>query len=215
MARQRVADIRKPQLIQATMDVINDVGLMKANVAMITEYAGLSPAIINHHFGGKDNLLEETMRFVLRQLSDSVRQRLAEVPRDDVMGRLNAIVIANFDPTQVDPRVVKTWLAFWTQSMHQPTLFRLQRVNEKRLLSYLMYELTQVMPREKARQVAATTAALIDGIWLRGALSPEGINVATSRALINDYIRQQLPAKFARRYASKADRVQPISLPTS
>ena len=200
MPKLGVAEIRKPQLIEATMEAINAVGLHKANVVMISGYAGVSPAIINHHFGGKDNLLEATMRSVLKQLSESVRRQLAEIPREDVMGRLNAIVRGNFDDTQVDGKVVKTWLTFWSQSMHNLPLYRLQRVNEKRLLSYLMYELSQVMPRPRARQVAQTTAALIDGIWLRGALSPEGINVRLAQQLINDYIRQQLPPELVAIY---------------
>ena len=202
MPKLGVAEIRKPQLIDATMEAINEVGLQKANVIMISGYAGVSPAIINHHFGGKDKLLEATMRHVLKQLSDNVRQRLSEVPVDNVAGRLNAIVQANFDSNQVDGRVVKTWLAFWSQSMHRKDLFRLQRVNEKRLLSYLMYELKQVMPRERAREVSQTIAALIDGIWLRGALSPEGIDVVLARQLIDSYIIQQLPVKVAGFYDS-------------
>jgi TetR/AcrR family transcriptional regulator, transcriptional repressor of bet genes len=200
MPKLGVAGIRKPQLIEATMEAINAVGLHKANVVMISGLAGVTPAIINHHFGGKDNLLEATMRSVLKQLSDSIRAQLNMVPRDDVLGRLNAIVRGNFDDTQVDGKVVKTWLTFWSQSMHSPALYRLQRVNEKRLLSYLMYELCQVLPRARARQVALTTAALIDGIWLRGALSPQGIDVAQARQLIKDYLRQQLPAELVASY---------------
>jgi len=174
------------------MDAINEVGLHKASVVMISGKAGVSPAIINHHFGGKDNLLEATMRTVLKQLSDSVTERLKHVDRSDVVARLNAIVSGNFDDTQTESRVVKTWLAFWTQSMHDEALYRLQRVNEQRLLSYLRYELKQVMPKQQAVQVAKTIAALIDGIWLRGALKPEGIDVPEAKKLINDYIREQL-----------------------
>lgn len=200
MPKLGVAEIRKPQLIDATMEAINEVGLQKANVVMISGYAGVSPAIINHHFGGKDKLLEATMRHVLKELADNIRQRLAEVPADNVVARLDAIVRANFDTNQVDGRVVKTWLTFWSQSMHRDDLFRLQRVNQKRLLSYLMYELKQVMPRTRARQVSQTIAALIDGIWLRGALSPEGIDVIEARQLIDGYIIEQLPVKLADRY---------------
>ncbi|MDP2506391.1 transcriptional regulator BetI [Oceanobacter sp. 3_MG-2023] len=192
MPKLGVAEIRRPQLIEATMDSINEVGLHKASVVIISGKAGVSPAIINHHFGGKDNLLEATMRSVLKQLSSSVRKQLDQVARDDVRGRLDAIVCGNFDKSQTDPRVVKTWLAFWSQSMHVPALFRLQRVNEKRLLSYLMFELKQVMPRHQAWQTAQTIAALIDGIWLRGALRPEGIDVGMAKKLISDYIGQQL-----------------------
>ncbi|NRA19446.1 MAG: transcriptional regulator BetI [Oceanospirillaceae bacterium] len=187
--------IRKPQLIDATMHTINEVGLQKASVAMISSYAGVSPAIINHYFGGKDNLLEETMRSILRQLSQGVQQRLALCAKDDVIERINAIVAGNFDLVQLDSKVVKTWLAFWAQAMHQPKLYRLQRVNEKRLLSHLLIELKRVLTPERAKFVALSIAALIDGIWLRGSLSPTGIDGQLAQRIIADYLEKQLPSE--------------------
>ncbi len=185
--------IRKPQLIDATIEAINAVGLQKASVVMISGYAGVSPAIINHYFGGKDGLLEETMRSILRQLSQAVQQRLAQCDKDDVIERIIAIVGGNFDSQQIDSKIVKTWLTFWSMAMHQPELFRLQRVNEKRLLSHLLLELKRILPAEKAKFVALSIAALIDGIWLRGAFSPNGIDRDLAQRIIMDYVEKQLP----------------------
>jgi TetR/AcrR family transcriptional repressor of bet genes len=193
MPKVGMPEIRKPQLIKATMQAIDSAGLQKASVAMISRYAGVSPAIINHYFGGKDGLLEATMRSVLRELSEAVRERLADTESDDVVARIKAIVGGNFDSRQLDSKVVKTWLAFWSQAMHHPNLFRLQRVNEQRLLSYLRLELKRVMEPERAQFVAQGIAALIDGIWLRGALTPGGINGELAQRIITDYLERQLP----------------------
>ncbi|WP_028300043.1 transcriptional regulator BetI [Oceanospirillum beijerinckii] len=193
MPKVGMPEIRKPQLINATMEAVNDAGLHKASVAMISSYAGVSPAIINHYFGGKDGLLEATMRSVLKDLSDAVRKQLEAVEPDNTAARIIAVVKGNFDPKQLDSKVVKTWLTFWSHSMHKPQLHRLQRVNEQRPLSYLRRELKQVVPHEKAAFIAQGVAALIDGIWLRGALSPEGINTTLAEALIIDYLQHQLP----------------------
>ncbi len=192
MPKVGMPEIRKPQLINATMQAIDSVGLHKASVVMISSYAGVSPAIINHYFGGKSGLLEATMRSILKQLSDGVRSRLQEAGPDDVIARIQAIVGGNFSPDQLDSKVVKTWLAFWSQSMHDDMLFRLQRVNEKRLISHLTLELKKVLPPEKATFVAQGIAALIDGIWLRGALSPQGINAELAQRMITDYLEHQL-----------------------
>ncbi|SEQ04970.1 transcriptional regulator, TetR family [Amphritea atlantica] len=192
MPKVGMPEIRKPQLINATMQAIDSVGLQKASVVMISSYAGVSPAIINHYFGGKSGLLEATMRSILKQLSDGVRSRLQEAGPDDVIARIQAIVGGNFSPDQLDSKVVKTWLAFWSQSMHDDMLFRLQRVNEKRLISHLTLELKKVLPPEKATFVAQGIAALIDGIWLRGALSPQGINAELAQRMITDYLEHQL-----------------------
>lgn len=192
MPKVGMSEIRKPQLINATMDAINAVGLHKASVVMISSYAGVSPAIINHYFGGKSGLLEATMRSVLKQLSEGVKTRLQDAGPDDAVLRIHAIVGGNFSSDQMESKVVKTWLAFWAQSMHDETLFRLQRVNEKRLLSYLQLELKKLLPVDKAIFVAQGIAALIDGIWLRGALSPEGINAELAQRMISDYLTLQL-----------------------
>lgn len=192
MPKVGMPEIRKPQLINATMQAIDSVGLHKASVVMISSYAGVSPAIINHYFGGKSGLLEATMRSILKQLSDGVRSRLQEAGPDDVIARIQAIVGGNFSPDQLDSKVVKTWLAFWSQSMHDDMLFRLQRVNEKRLISHLTLELKKVLPPERATFVAQGIAALIDGIWLRGALSPQGINAELAQRMITDYLEHQL-----------------------
>ncbi|WP_370052216.1 transcriptional regulator BetI [Neptunomonas sp.] len=194
MPKVGMAEIRRPQLINATMQVIDQVGLQGASVALIGRAASVSPGIINHYFGGKDGLLEATMRSVLFDLSSGVRKQLSAAPEDDVVARLTAIIRANFDPSQTSPQTAKTWLAFWAQAMHHPELFRLQRVNEKRLLSYLRFELKKVLPKDQAIAVSLSLAALIDGFWLRGALSPGGVNEALATELILDYLRQQLPS---------------------
>ncbi len=207
MPKVGMPEIRKPQLIDATMQAINSVGLQKASVAMISGYAGVSPAIINHYFGGKDGLLEATMRSVLQQLYYGVQTRLKKTDPEDVVGRIKAIVGGNFDPRQLDGKVVKTWLAFWSQAMHKPSLYRLQRVNEKRLLSHLLLELKRVLPAERALFVAQTIAALIDGIWLRGALTSTGINSDLAQKIINEYLESQIPDQ-AMEYHNSCNQIQ-------
>ncbi|MBV1790568.1 transcriptional regulator BetI [Marinobacterium sp. D7] len=188
--------VRKPQLIKAVMQVVDEVGFHGASVALIGRTANVSPGIINHYFGGKDGLIEATMRSVLQDLSSGVQEQLAATNPDDIVGRIKAIVRGNFDPRQLDSSVVKTWLAFWAHAMHHPVLFRLQRVNERRLLSHLRRELKRALPAERADFVAKGIAALIDGIWLRGALNPRGIDTGLALAIITDYLERQLPSEL-------------------
>ncbi|HIG36462.1 MAG TPA: transcriptional regulator BetI [Oceanospirillaceae bacterium] len=188
MPKLGMPEIRRPQLIRATMEVINQVGFLNASVAKIGQQAGISPSIINHYFGGKSGLVEATMRSILKDLSCGINLRLSKVPKDDTLARIEAIVGENFSSHQQDEAVVKTWLAFWAQAMHDPALNRLQRVNEKRLLSYLRLELKRSMPHAQAQMAATSIAALIDGIWLRGALNREGIDSNLARQVVMDYL---------------------------
>ena len=81
------------------------------------------------------------------------------------------IVEANFTNVQQSDAATRTWLSFWAQAMHDKELAKLQRVNNRRLLSNLRYSFKQLMPPEQAADAAKMTAAMIDGFWLRSALS--------------------------------------------
>ncbi|MDO6500424.1 transcriptional regulator BetI [Photobacterium sanguinicancri] len=192
MPKVGMPKIRKPQLVQATMTVIDRVGLHSASISLISKEAGVSTGIINHYFGGKHGLLEETMREILRQLSVTITARLRELPADAHLQRINAIIDGNFVGYQAESKVAKTWLAFWSYSVHDPELKRLQRVNEKRLLSHLKIELKALFNKDQAELIAHGIAALIDGIWLRGTLNPEGIDASKAELIINDYLDKQL-----------------------
>lgn len=192
MPKVGMPDIRKPQLVKATMAVIDRVGLHAASIALISKEAGVSTGIINHYFGGKHGLLEETMREILRQLSKTITTQLKSLPVDAHQQRINAIIKGNFEGYQAENAVAKTWLAFWSYSMHDPQLKRLQRVNEKRLFSHLKIELKEILNNQQADLVAHGIASLIDGIWLRGTLNPEGIDANKAHSVINDYLEKQL-----------------------
>mgnify|MGYP002525905706 CR=1 FL=1 len=176
--------------------LFRSVGMSRASVAVIGRAAGVSPGIISHYFGGKDGLLEATMRFILKDLADITRATLEKTSKEDPLGRVLAIVESNFSGGQVNSDVTSTWLAFWSRAMHDPALYRLQQVNEKRLLSYLRFELKLMLPLDVAKSVAIAIAALIDGMWLRGALTPEGINPEQAERIIADYVELLVPERF-------------------
>ena len=87
---------------------------------------------------------------------------------------------------------MKTWLAFWATSMHQPNLRRLQRINDLRLYSNLCWQFRRLLPHEQARASARGLAAIIDGLWLRGALSGDTFNTQQALQIAYDYLDLQL-----------------------
>lgn len=181
MPKVGMEPIRRQQLIAATMAAIDEVGLADATVMRIARHAGVSAGIISHYFGGKDGLLEATMRQILTDLGDAVAARRHALNNGSPRAHLQAIIEGNFDRSQVTGPVAKTWLAFWASSMHKPELARLQQVNDRRLYSNLCAQFRRVMPQQDARYAARTLAALIDGLWLRGALTPEGLDAESAR----------------------------------
>ena len=61
--------IRRQQLIEATLESVAEVGLHATTINSISKRAGLSSGIISHYFGGKQGLIEATVRFLLNSLN--------------------------------------------------------------------------------------------------------------------------------------------------
>lgn len=192
MPKVGMETIRRRQLIQATMEAIDEAGLADATVVRIARLAGVSAGIISHYFGGKDGLLEATMRQILKDLGQAVHERRKVLPAHAPRDHMRAIIDGNFDRSQVHRAVVKTWLAFWASSMHRRSLHRLQHVNDRRLYSNLCHQFRQCLPKQQAREAAGGLAAMIDGLWLRGALAPEGLDVDRACKLAYDYLDEKL-----------------------
>lgn len=192
MPKIGVQSIRKQQLIQSTLAVINEVGMQEASFVLIARKAGVSTGIISHYFRDKSGLLEATMRHIQYQLGFGIAMRLRLLSGENPKARIQAIVEGNFDSTQISEAAMKTWLAFWASSMHQPNLNRLQRVNDRRLYSNLSYEFGRALSKPAARRAAKGLAALIDGLWLRSALSNESFPVTEALSITNEYIDMQL-----------------------
>lgn len=192
MPKIGVQSIRKQQLIQSTLAVINEVGMQEASFVLIARKAGVSTGIISHYFRDKSGLLEATMRHIQYQLGFGIAMRLRLLNGENPKARIQAIVEGNFDSTQISEAAMKTWLAFWASSMHQPNLNRLQRVNDRRLYSNLSYEFGRALSKPAARRAAKGLAALIDGLWLRSALSNESFPVTEALSITNEYIDMQL-----------------------
>lgn len=194
MARTSIERIRRQELIDATLQVIEEHGFQATTIGKISQASGFSVGIVSHYFGGKQGLLEATMRHLLSFLQRDLLRSL-ELRPNDPRSRLMAIVDANFAGAQTEMQSAKTWLAFWAQAIHQPELARLQRVNERRLIANLRFYLRQLIPADEVRGTAQTIAALIDGFWLRAALSEGRLRSADAERLCRDYIDQALIRK--------------------
>ncbi len=81
MPKLGMQSIRRRQLIDATLEAINEVGMHDATIAQIARRAGVSTGIISHYFRDKNGLLEATMRDITSQLRDAVLNRLHALRR--------------------------------------------------------------------------------------------------------------------------------------
>jgi len=198
-------DIRRRQLIQATIESIADVGFAACTLSDIAKRAGVSPGLFAHYFGDKDGLLEATLRSMAARLgrAAAARLRAARLPRE----RIQAIIDVNLASEEFDRRTSSVWLAFWGQVIHSARFKRVQNIYQRRMLSNLRHALKQIAPRTEAEPIAIGISAMIDGLWLRATLSGDfELDSARARALATAYVDMQL---------QYADRTNPMAEPAS
>ena len=187
MPKVGMEPVRRQQLIDATIESVAQKGLQATTINSISKNAGMSSGIISHYFGGKQGLIEATVRYLLSNLKDDLISKVDE--NTTATQRLMFIIESNFALVQQRKDTTRTWLSFWAQSMHDKELHRLQNVNSKRLQSNLTVSFKQLMPLAQATLAAELTAAMIDGLWLRAVLSQSDENqFKHSESLAKNYV---------------------------
>jgi betaine-aldehyde dehydrogenase len=191
LPRDELEETRRSQLIEVTIDSLAEVGYVGSTLAQIASRAGVSPGLVAHYFRDKDGLLLAAFRTLARRVSRGAQARLAlaRTPR----GRIQAVIDANIAPEEFNQRTGTAWLAFWGQVLHAEGLKRVQNVYQGRTLSNLRHALKRLLPAHEAHSLAAMIAAMIDGVWLRAALSNwQEADSEGARALLTAFVDGRL-----------------------
>lgn len=159
--------LRRAALVEATIAEIGAAGSLDVTVSQIARRAGMSSALAHHYFGGKDQIFLAAMRHILSEYGAEVRSELQRAggPAD----RARAIIRASFAPSCFDPATVSAWMMFYVQAQTNPAALRLLQVYQNRLRSNLTHALRPISADPAG--AAATLAALIDGLYIRAALT--------------------------------------------
>jgi TetR/AcrR family transcriptional repressor of bet genes len=182
MPRISVEPKRRSDLLAATITEIGRAGSLDVTMGQIAARAGVSSALAHHYFGSKDRMLLAAMRSVLTAYGQDVRDALRG--RTDPRDRLDAIVAASFSARNFGGPTIAAWLNFYVLARTSDQARRLLNVYHRRLRSNLVSMLRPALDVE-APDAAEQVAALIDGLYLRQALSATDTDTDTDGAAAN------------------------------
>ncbi|MEQ3709416.1 MAG: transcriptional regulator BetI [Tateyamaria sp.] len=180
MPKVGMEPIRRAALVEATIAEIGAAGSLDVTVGQIAKRAGMSTALAHHYFGGKDQIFLAAMRQILRDFGREVIRELEAAQA--AQARAEALIAASFAPSCFAPATVSAWMTLYAQATTNPETHRLLHLYQRRLRSNLTHALRPLSldPRRDAEMLGA----LIDGLYLRAALSPEAsVNDAKSCAV--------------------------------
>ena len=190
MPKIGIAPVRRRAFVEAAIRSIHDRGFVDVTTGDVAREAGLSQGLVHHYFGSKSALIIATMQYLLIEFGAGIRERLrgATSPRE----RLSAIVDGSFCADQLRPEVISAWLTFYVQAHTEPEVRRLLQIYARRLISNLRHAYRRLPTLESAEVAAESTAAMIDGLWLRRVLGDAEPCGESAIAIMEAHIDSQI-----------------------
>ncbi|WP_421692944.1 TetR family transcriptional regulator [Aestuariivirga sp.] len=162
-------DVRKAQLIEATIGSLAERGFSRTTLTEVARRAGLSHGLVLFHFRSKEGLLTETLDY----LSEEYRQHWTsalEAAGGKPQQQLAALVTMDFTPEVCRPDRLAAWCAFWGESQSRPLYHaRCSSIDAHYIRS--LENICQRMNaecgyRHDAGRVARLIRVTIEGTWL-------------------------------------------------
>ncbi|MGI1663892.1 TetR family transcriptional regulator C-terminal domain-containing protein [Palleronia sp. KMU-117] len=193
-------EVRRRQLVDATITSIARHGIGGTTMTTVTELAGLSLGIVNFHFQSKQKLLEETLVFLAREHHDLWEKAY----RDADLGapaKLLAIVDAHFHPRICTRKKLSVWYAFFGEAGRRAVYRALVDGMDSRRIEVSTRLCARILAEggydgPPAHEVAGMLEALYDGFWLNMLMYPGSFTREGSRRQIHLYLGTVFPRHF-------------------
>lgn len=193
-------EVRRQQLIGATIDCIARAGISGTTLNSVTKEAGLSLGLVNFHFKSKDALLAAT----LAHLAEEHRQHwMRKVDGVDVSAadKLRSIVEAQFHPGVCNRKKLAVWFAFFGDSSlrksYRGTTGDIDMERQK-IASSLCDRIIAEGGYDgvSAEDVALSLEGLFDGFWLNILMYPAKFTRESARRHVMDFLERAFPDHF-------------------
>jgi TetR/AcrR family transcriptional regulator, transcriptional repressor of bet genes len=199
-ARTASKEVRRQQLIDATIQSIAKFGLSGTTMTTVTEIAGLSRGLANFHFRTKQNLFEETLRFLAQEHQQhwKTQHEKANLAPE---AKLRSIVEAHFHPNICNRKKLAVWYGFFGEAGARASYRKLVNAidTERRMLSLdLCHQIITQGRYENAdaEDVTITLEGLYDGFWLNILMYPGEFTRIDAMKRIKGYLWRVFPDHF-------------------
>ena len=192
--RPQIEHIRKPQLLAAAAEVIAERGLAATRISDVAERAGTSPPAVLYWFESKDELLSAALTWEDDRFYTEVLEKLSP-------GLSPAERLALFIDASAGGGGWTLWMEFWSRALRDPEAAKTRAELDRRwraAIAEIVGEGQQTGDFGDADpdDVAATLAALLDGLAVQISLDDPEISPARMSELARRVASEQLACEL-------------------
>ena len=163
--RRRDVEVRREEILTATLEQVTAVGLAATRVADVAKALGVSTALVFYHFGTKDVLLAEAFTHAVQRDLDRLDRAVAR--GTDPVDRVRRVV-RSYGPTGDAPGW-RLWIDAWALAQREPEIRTVLRHLDRRWNTVLQEVIEQGVSEEAFRcddpeATVARVSAMIDGL---------------------------------------------------
>lgn len=175
--RREGEDMRRRELVDATLACIAELGMERTTVREIAIRAGVTPGLIRHYFAGKDELV---LAAYAKHVDDvaALAEQAVEAAGNEPCDRLAAFVTGSLTPPMVDQTKLSLWAGFIETVRTNAAMAEVhgEGYQHYRKLAESLIGAALAARERKATKAECTRLgimlnAVIDGLWLEGSLS--------------------------------------------
>ena len=198
--RKASKEMRRSQLIEATIDSLAKRGYAETTMADVADGAGLSRGIVNFHFESKEKLLVATLQFMADEYSAHWRAALDKAGPEPAR-QLEALVAADFERPVCTRRKLAAWCAFWGEAKSRPTYQALCGARDAAYQNVFI-ELCAALKKEAAydfdpQATALALSATLEGLWLRLMMGTDDVTRESALHAATEFLRAVFPKHYA------------------
>ncbi len=191
-------EVRRQQLVLATIKCIARSGLSSTTMAMVTQEAGLSLGIANLHFESKDKLLIATLEHVTGEYNSGQEAILKSDKHPSTAEKIEALLQFDFSPKVTQKNKMAVWFAFWGEAKSRPTYQNICANSDYKSEDAIRDLFQQAVDEggysnANVALLASGYTALIDGLWLDLLVAPRRMNRTKARLIARHYLASAFP----------------------
>lgn len=199
--RKASKDVRRRQLIDATIESIAKRGFAATTMADVADGAGLSRGIVNFHFESKEKLLAETLRFMVDVYGTHWRSAL-ETAAPTAAERLWALVRSDFSRKVCNRRYIAAWFGLRAEALSRPTYRRICGHHDEAFEATLIELCTELVEDggydTDPVKLGSGLEATLEGLWLQVLMSPDRMSRQRGHACAIEQLVTAFPKHFTR-----------------